>query len=414
MSLSEFSVSRVHCFRTEARLRIAPLTLLFGPNNAGKSTLLRALALCAASVGTSLQAALDLGAEPARGAAFRDLRSQLDSVNQVAFTFKFAAADGASHSLSYIFMEEADGGHVLRDLRIREPDGSGEELRISLEGREIFERMQDDAIAWTGAVPFSGIRPSPTAEQPTALQALLQRSAARLDELRASLYWLTAVRAAVPRKRTLPEREPPRAADGTWLQVRLGRDAAQSSRGLRAAVSAQLEALFDCELHADLDERDLLLRGSPGRAPWRLPLADLGEGITQVLPVITLCCLAERGDLGAEPVLCIEQPEMHLHGDAERDLARFLCRVAQSPSQPRLVLETHSELLLSAVLLEIAEGRLKPEQLALHWLSRESPLAESQIQHVAVDARGIPSGWPAGAFGERAELARALFQARRR
>lgn len=412
MALYEFSLSRVHCFRSEARVRIAPLTLLFGQNNAGKSTVLRALSLCAASVGTSLQAALDLGAEAARGATFQELRSQIDSVNQVGFSFGFAA-EGATQELTLRFMEESDGGHVLRDLRVREPAGSWD-LRISLEGRDLFEQMQGGEVAWTGAVPFDGIRPSPTAAQPAALRAVLQRCASSLEKLRTSLYWLTAVRAAVPRKRALPERDPPRTADGAWLQVRLGREAAQSSRGLRAAVSAQLEALFDCELHADLDERDLLLRGSPGRAPWRLPLSDLGEGITQVLPVVTLCCLAERGDLGMEPLLCIEQPEMHLHGDAERDLARFLSRVVQSPPAPRLLLETHSEILLSAVLLEIAEGRLAPEQLALHWLSRESPLAESQLQHVAVDARGIPSGWPAGAFGERAELARALFQARRR
>jgi len=121
------------------------------------------------------------------------------------------------------------------------------------------------------------------------------------------------VRSPVPRRREIPAQEPPRAADGAWTQDRLARDAIHGRRELIAAVSAEVEAMFGCVLHVDLDDGELLLRGSPLGTQWRFALADLGEGITQALPVVVLGCLAESGELGAEPVLCIEQPEVVSH-----------------------------------------------------------------------------------------------------
>lgn len=414
MPVSEFAVSRLHCFRSDARVRVAPLALLFGPNNAGKSTLLRALAMLAASVGAPTSAALDLSSEAARGASFHDLRSRIDSLNEVAFSLGWAEGRGQTELATFRFMEEADGSHVLRDLSIRGGPDQPVHLRISVDVPGDYELVRDGSVVWSGPVPFSGIRPEPSQAVPEGDRAALQRLAGRLDELGASVSWLAAVRATVPRRRAVAHREPPRGADGAWLQDRLARDALRSQRALIDAVSAELEAMFGCALHVDLDERDALLRGTPAGVQWRLPLADLGEGITQVLPVVTLCCMAERGELGDRPILCIEQPEMHLHADAERALAAFLSRVARSTPAPRLVLETHSEILLAALLLEVAEGRLRPDHLALHWISRESAATEGIVWDVRVDARGNAEGWPAGAFDQRSELARSLFIARRR
>ena len=414
MPLRELAISRLHCFRSDARVRIAPLTLVYGQNNAGKSTLLRALAVFAASVGGRPGSPLDLASEAARGASFRDLRSRLDAVNEVGFSLRWADDLGPAETATFKLMEEADGSHVLRDLVLRPDEGEPVVLQISVDVPTHYELVRDGAVVWTGAIAFSGVRPDPSGALPEEVRPALIRLAARLNRLRASVSWLTAVRATVPRRRPVPAREPVRGADGVWLQEHLAREATQSRRGLITAVSDELEKMFDCALHVDLDDRDVLLRGTPTSVQWRLPLADLGEGITQVLPVVALCAMAERGDLGERPVLAIEQPEMHLHADAERALATFLARVAKSAPAPRLVLETHSEILLSALLLEVAEGRLVPDDLALHWVSRESAASESRVLHVPVDAKGNPEGLPAKAFEQRSELARSLFLARRR
>ncbi len=413
MSVRAFVLSRVHCFRSEVSLHIAPLTLVYGANNAGKSTLLRAMMLLASSVGRGSPASLDLSCEAARGASFRDIKSRIDSVNEVAFGITFG--DGPVKSVKFRFMEEIDGSHSLRDLVCADETGEVFELRISVDQLGEYEIIRDKSrMVWSGNVTFAGIRPENVDSVPEPYRQSLIRVAKGVSEFHSTLTWLAAIRATVPRKRPIPHQAATKTMDGAWVLDHLARESMMGKRELLVAVSRELETMFDCALHVDIDERDALFRGTPGTTQWRFPLADMGEGVTQVLPVIALCCMAERGDLGHEPILCIEQPEMHLHESAEHQLAAFFARITNSAYRPRLVLETHSDILLSALMLEVAEGRLPQENVALHWVSRESSVSESRVDLLQVDARGNPQGWPIGAFGERAALARALFLARRR
>jgi len=411
MSLQAFALSRVHCFRSEVRVRVAPLTLVYGQNNAGKSTLLRSLALLAASVGTPKSAALDLSSEAAAGASYRDIRSRLDSLNEVKFTLTF----DHEQTVTFTFMAEADSAaHTLAAIDYRDGNGELVTMRISVEKPQHYELVRGDVTEWSGPVGFAGIRPENLDTLPVPQQTALQRIATQLDKLRTSLVWLTAVRAKVPRKRPIPNNAPDRRADGAWVQDHLGRDALAIRRELKDAVSAELEGMFECALHVEMDERDAVFQGIPNGTSWKFPFADLGEGVTQVLPVITLGCMAERGELGQNPILCIEQPEMHLHESAERKLATFFARIAKCPSAPQLVIETHSDILLTAILLAVAEGRLSASDVAIHWVGRESANTESFVHRVDLDDRGNPQQWPAGALAERSELARSLFYARRR
>ena len=415
MGLATFSLSRMRCFRSLASVQIAPVTLIFGHNNAGKSTLLRAMSLLAASVGSPTSAALDLSCEAARGASYHDLRSRHDALNEMVFTLKWEGEAGPAEAVTLRIMEEADGAHVVKGLSFQSAEYKPFDLQISVDVAGHYEISRNRVVEWSGPITFRGIRPEADPSMPDDVASpALARLGERLDRFKTSLHWLTAVRATVPRRKTIPHRDVQEGADGAWAQIRLAQEVTNSRRELISAVSDTLCAMFDCELNVDLDEGDVLMRGTPRGVSWRVPLADLGEGITQVLPVVTLCCMAERGDLGEEPILCIEQPEMHLHADAERVLAGFLARVAASRSRPRLVLETHSEILLSAFLLEVAREQVGADDVALHWVSRESAATESLVRSIRVDARGRPETWPTGALTERVELARDLFLARRR
>ena len=92
-------------------------------------------------------------------------------------------------------------------------------------------------------------------------------------------------------------------------------------------------------------------------------IADVGFGVSQVLPVLVALIVARPGQL-----VYLEQPELHLHPRAQIGLAQILADAAKRGV--RVVAETHSSLLLLSVQTLVAEGDLSPELVKLHWFTR--------------------------------------------
>jgi len=148
------------------------------------------------------------------------------------------------------------------------------------------------------------------------------------------------------------------------------------------------------------------------RAQLDVDLCDAGGGITQLLPVLTGLALAVRWKLGGPPILAVEEPESHLHPRLQRALTARLCSVAASDQAVRLVLETHSEQVLLGVKLEIARGRIDPEDVLVYWV-HQLESGESIAEPVRFDREAQPIGsWPPGFFDDHVEVAREILEAR--
>src|SRR4029077_10581733 len=83
----------------------------------------------------------------------------------------------------------------------------------------------------------------------------------------------------------------------------------------------------------------------------------IGVGASQLLPVVVLV-------LGAtsRQFVLLEQPELHLHPKVQSRLADFL-----SSARPdlRLLIETHSEYLLTRLRLHVVNGKIEKDDLAV-------------------------------------------------
>ena len=115
-------------------------------------------------------------------------------------------------------------------------------------------------------------------------------------------------------------------------------------------------------------------------------IADVGLGVSQVLPVLVALIIAEPGQL-----VYLEQPELHLHPRAQIALAQVLADAAKRGV--RVVAETHSSLLLLAVQTLVAEGDLSPELVKLHWFTRADNGA-TKIDTADLDETGAYGDWP--------------------
>ena len=115
-------------------------------------------------------------------------------------------------------------------------------------------------------------------------------------------------------------------------------------------------------------------------------IADVGFGVSQVLPVLVALLVAEPGRL-----VYLEQPESDLHPRAQVALAQVLADAAKRGV--RVVAETHSSLLLLAVQTLVAKGSLPSELVKLHWFTRGENGA-TKIDTADLDEVGAYGDWP--------------------
>lgn len=129
-----------------------------------------------------------------------------------------------------------------------------------------------------------------------------------------------------------------------------------------------------------------LVKPAHGGANDLVSIADVGIGISQVLPVLVALLQAKWGQL-----VYIEQPESHLHPRAQVELANVLIEAANHGV--RVVTETHSSLLLLALQTAVAKGDIDRRHVILHWFQRTKDGA-SEITSREPDETGAYGDWP--------------------
>ncbi|MCY7406536.1 MAG: AAA family ATPase, partial [Alkalinema sp. CAN_BIN05] len=109
-------------------------------------------------------------------------------------------------------------------------------------------------------------------------------------------------------------------------------------------------------------------------------------GVSQVLPVVVALLVAQPGQM-----VYIEQPEIHLHPRAQIVLAEIFAEAASRGV--RIVVETHSDLFLLGVQTLVAEDKLDPHLVKLHWFTR-NPDGSSKVTTAELDEAGAFGDWP--------------------
>lgn len=136
-----------------------------------------------------------------------------------------------------------------------------------------------------------------------------------------------------------------------------------------------LAKTFDVSRIARSDLFDVMLTLNDGET---FPIADLGYGLSQVLPVLAQCSFAPDNS-----TLMFEQPELHLHTIAARKLASVFSQTVKH-KKCHIMLETHSPELVKEFVNEMRAGRLGPNDLAIYRVTRV--LKETKLQKIEIDA----------------------------
>lgn len=123
--------------------------------------------------------------------------------------------------------------------------------------------------------------------------------------------------------------------------------------------------------------------------------ANIGFGVTYVLPVLTSILSSRSGDL-----IIIENPESHLHPSGQSRLGELFFRAALSGVQ--ILVETHSDHFLNGVRLAVkrAESHSDLINILFFQRSKKADKHSTEIVYPKIDNSGNIESWPDGFFDQ--------------
>jgi predicted ATPase len=388
----------------ECSIEVRPLTILAGANSSGKSSIMQPLLL----MKQTLEATYDPGALLLNGPTVRftlaeQLLSQLSGETDTdRFTIKVETVDNSYNSYFInTFKKHPKNGIELIETTLKV---GNEEIKVSVDKtheefmaenpiwlNDSYKAALERGVKWGATrkrcflelyLVEPNLKPSPTT---------FNFSSSFQEYIRKLIH--------VPGLRGNPERTYPTTAIGSEFPGTFENYFASVVNHWQENEDNRLKDLGrDLEtlgLSSKIEPKrvnDIQIELRVGRLPGKnkttdmVSIADVGIGVSQILPVLVALLVAEPGQL-----VYLEQPEIHLHPRAQAALAEILADAAKRGV--RVVLETHSELLLLAVQSLVAEGKLSPDLVKLHWFTqREDGVTE--VRSAELDEAGAFGDWP--------------------
>jgi len=412
-------VEDVRCFAGRHEIPIRPITLLIGENSTGKSTFLAMVRL----VWDLFKAnqVPDFNEEPFVLGAFKEIATYRGGRGGRAKSFCIGANVSTSRgrtpiSLLAVF-ENIDGQPALSSVELKQQN-----VRVSVTYRGSAGRAQFRVESKSGVIslpplPYHRgdfVRPELILSFARVLRlnkdlaqaAQIQGptpTAAELEQFRKE--WERVLKALGPRPhafapiRSRPKRtyDPVRDApepEGSHVPMILAKLSTSDPERWRALNRVLADFGEKSGLFSSLDIRRF--RG-PGPGPFQIRvkisgpafnLADVGYGVSQVLPMLVEMVQGQRGS-----TYLLQQPEVHLHPKAQAAMGSLLAVIAKE-DRKRFLVETHSDYLVDRVRMEVREGRLIQSDVSLLYFERENGTVK--VHELELDAYGNISNPPPG------------------
>ena len=407
MELRKFSIERYKGYAEPAEVELAPLTILVGANNAGKTALAQAIQLLAGGLTSSEKdpsepLPLESGGIH-HGETFEDLvtgRNAHGSLNLSAVLADNSSELSLSATVRNVVSPNRPSKRQISEWSLR---GDGHEVAVQRQGfgeldpyKVLVSGTAQDPrqIGWRGLIPW---QPNNLADRVGAQVRVLKAWAIGVRHLQCPRSLITSPFTTVE---LLPLVLGP---DGRDAPLALAAD-----DELRESVRDWYRSTFELSI-------DVVAQGSYSelvvRAPTRdanVRLVQSGSGLSHVLPVVVTALTACKAGPGVD---VIEHPEAELHPAAHADVAELLIDNLVGSTRP-MIIETHSEMMLLRARRRIAEGRLPAKSVLVYWV-HEEPGRGSILRKITINESGEMDSWPDGVFIEDYEEILAIRRANR-
>lgn len=349
---------------------LAPLTLVFGPNSAGKSSLLSVLPILQQTA--ARPHILTMSGDLVEGGTFRMAIHQHDETLPMTLGFGWTAPDGSVHSGSGVFHWNPRHRAATR-TRMNVSDG-------------ITDSFVEGERPWGG---------QPGAE-------LARELGPEFYEVLSRIYFLGPMRARAERTTMVGQGTQDYVGPAGEGMVALLADRPHSLAQVNEWCD-RLDLGYRVRLLAPVSEdiiksagdfSVLALEDVRFDPPVLVSSRAVGYGVGQLLPIITQCVVADHA------MVLVEQPEVHLHPRLQSAVGDLFVDTVTS-GRAQILVETHSEHLVLRLLRRVREGALDPADLAILYVDMHDD-GGAFVRRLEVGNNGdLIDGWPGSFFDER-------------
>jgi predicted ATPase len=422
-------------------IRMAPITLFFGANSSGKSSIGQFLMMLKQTTESSdrktvfypdgKNSAVQLG-------SYKEMVFKRDTTNKISFDYTWELptplditdpiTKNKFKGNSLKFSAEVGGNGTAfsmsqNNLRYQLLDDDKETLSVGMERNEkdeynvsanLYKLTRNPGRAWASGAPvhFYGFPDEVIAYHQNADFVRLLNL--EQEKLFRRISYLGPLRSKAERRYFWMGNEPESvgyAGENTVFAIlaakkrEINLKSQERYTPFEAFIANALKKMGlveDFQVNQISEERyEYEVKVQTKGAVSKVDLPDIGFGVSQVLPVLVQCFYAPPNS-----IIIMEQPEIHLHPSAQSALADVMidainAREGGEPRNIQLIIETHSEHFLRRLQRRIAEEKVPQDCVAAYFANTNQTPAK--LDPLEIDAYGNILNWPKDFFGDEME-----------
>lgn len=353
--INKISFSNYKLFKEEQTLDLSPITILIGKNNTGKSAVLKLPTLIAGSISGEFSQPFATTYQDVKvGLTTEDFFYNREITNE-SLNFKISNSDDLTISCSII-------GDFNNNIRLRSLSYNGKEVDLDKVKVKGFIPDGESPVKLNfDYIEAFRLKPEPFFQKNNSDSFKVGINGENSNSLYANYY---------------DEKNPIYKLISDWYF--------ENFENWKLQVN---------QISGSVISYEITLKNGTNKP---INIVNTGSGISQSFPLI----LRSFMPVDVPTLIIIEEPETHLHPAAHGNLAERFVDSYLEDNKRNYLIETHSQNFVLRMRKLVAEGKLKPDQLAIYYVDFKEDLNESTLERIVVDEFGRVEWWPDGIFSE--------------
>ena len=374
----------------DATVAIAPLTVIYGANGSGKSSLLYGLLTMRnflSNPGLNMPSLFSYPSIALGG--FQEVVH--DHASSKSISLSLSVIDPDEYSSQFTLTLDQSGG-VARidftkpDITMFSPMPGSLELPIALPysvNQQVAHEMEGFAgeehaavVSWNG-VTLSGQISGSSSRSNDEIRRLIQRSNLPMEMARNTGFVPLRRGFSKPTYGLTTATPSPTTDDEVASML-----ASPEERFRQYKVSDYVERITKRRVHVQpqIGTSTFTIDAIPTEKGIPASIVNEGFGINQLLYMLTICLYPPF------KIVAVEEPEIHLHPSMVREVAGAMVEIATNEDR-RLIISTHSEVFVVALLSQIAAGKLDANDVTFLLAENEDGQSTFKKQDATPDGQ---------------------------